>query len=63
MLKIVKGSIIVFALDRENIDRLMNNKPIVIIGDEVLLPGRQIVIIANETLDDCKEDLRSIGIL
>lgn len=63
MIKIRKGNTLVFALDRQNIDRLLDNQPITIDGLEFLMPGVQFLIVAGETLDDCKEDLRSIGVL
>lgn len=68
MLKIratVKGKDIIFlGLDRENIDRMMRNQPIIFGGDQVgLREDVRIVILAGETHADMIEDLRSLGVL
>lgn len=63
MIKARKKNVIFIGLDKENIDRMLDNKPILFKGEQVGLPGIQIVILAGNTLDDVKEDLRSIGVI
>lgn len=62
MIKARQGNTIILALDQTNIERLLDHKPILIKGKELLLQDLEIIIIANATLADCKEDLRSMGI-
>jgi hypothetical protein len=52
---------IVLGLDGGTVRRLMNNEPIMFDGVQVGVPGVKIVILAGETLNDVKEDLRAIG--
>ena len=63
MIKARKKNVIFIGLDKENIDRMLDNKPILFKGEQEGLPGIQIVILAGNTLDDVKEDLRSIGVI
>jgi hypothetical protein len=55
--------VVILGLDRHNVEAMMQNKPIVFDGMEVGLPGIKVIIIAGETLDDLREDLRSIGVV
>lgn len=61
MIKIRKGNLILICLDKTNINRLLDNKPILFKGEDVYLEGVQIGIIAAETTADLVEDLRSMG--
>lgn len=59
--KLASGQKVMFiGLDRENTKRLHDNQPIVF--EPEVLPGLRVVILAGETLDDVREDLRALGI-
>jgi hypothetical protein len=49
-------------LDREDINRLLDNKPIFIHAESVGIRKLTIVILAGETYEDLKENLRDMGI-
>lgn len=61
MIKARMENTVFLGLDRENINRLLDNQPIHINGSEVGIT-QDIVIVANETLNDCIEDLRALGL-
>lgn len=54
---------IILGFTRENIDRMLNNQPVLVHGDELRYPGLNIVVIAGETFEDLREDLRAIGVI
>lgn len=60
---IKKQDVVIFGLDRNNVEAMMQNKPIMFDGTEVALPGIKVIMIAGETLEDLKQDLRAIGLL
>lgn len=54
---------VVLGLTRENIDRLLDNKPIMFDAATLgISEFDRVIIIGGETPDDIKEDLRSIGL-
>lgn len=55
-------TIIVLGLDAENMRRLMNNQPIKFDGRDIGIKNTVFFIFGGQTLDDIKEDLRSIGL-
>lgn len=52
----------IIGLTRDNIDRLLDNQPILFDGAELRWPGLRVVILGGETLDDLREDLRALGV-
>lgn len=63
MIKARAGNTVFLGLDRENVNRLFDNKPMLIKGSELGLGNLKIVILAGETLESVKDDLKSIGII
>lgn len=61
-MKVVYNKTVYLGLLRENVTRLMLGQPVLINGEDVLLPGIKIVIIGGETQEDLIKDLRSIGV-
>jgi phage-related holin len=61
MIKARMGNLVLIGLNRVNIDRLLTNQPILVKGDEIGIT-QDIIIIANETLDQVIDDMRSLGI-
>ena len=54
---------LILGITRENIDRMLDNKPLVVDTAKLDLPKINIIIIAGETYEDVREDLRSIGVI
>lgn len=58
----IKGQdTLILGLSRGNVERLLDNQPILINGRELAVPF-QILMVGNETEEDIMEDLRSIGL-
>lgn len=53
--------IVVLGVTRENIDRMLDNKPVRLNFSQLGLPPQTVVIIAGETEMDIMEDLRALG--
>lgn len=53
--------IAVLGLTRENIDRLLDNQPIMLDLSQLGLAPQRIAILAGETEDDIIQDLRALG--
>jgi hypothetical protein len=61
---VIKGQdVIIFGLEKPNLDALMDNKPIMFDGQHVGLHNLKIIIIAGETQADLMEDLRALGVV
>lgn len=62
MIKALLGhDVAVLGLTRTNIERLLDNKPIMVNLAEIGLRSQKVVIIAGETEESIMEDLRSIN--
>lgn len=60
----IKGQdVVILGLEKKNLDAMMDGKPIMFDGAHVGLGGMKFIIIAGETQEDLKQDLRAIGVL
>lgn len=54
-------TMVVLGLERTNIERLMNNEPILIKQKDLQL-DHDIIVLGGETLDEIKDDMRAMGL-